>query len=211
MPKLDQPRWEEFAKQRAGGSKLSDAYLGSGFRVDAKKGRQRTTTATNRAGKLLRLHPEIGARIAELEDEYRAKAAEKADVDRAYVLNELKENIERSKAETPVLDRDGNQTGVYKREGSVINRGAELIGKELGMFADRVLTGTLDGELEGMSREQLRGFIRAACNEVGLRMIDMTDDQKREWIYTQAPKLDLIVTPASKPTPSSAQKSSELH
>ena len=147
----------------------------------------------------MRLHPEVGARIAELEDKIREDATERAIIDRGYVLNTLKDNISKSSDETPVLDRDGKKTGVYKREGAVINRASELLGKELGMFVDRTIIGTLDSELEGMTGEQLRAFIRTLCNEVGLRMVDMNEAQTREWILNNASKVGLRVVDDKKP------------
>ena len=37
----------------------------------------------------------------------------------------------------PVIDAQGNPTGVYRYEGTVANRALELLGKELGMFIER--------------------------------------------------------------------------
>lgn len=206
MPKLKNPRWEEFAKQKAIGQKNADAYFAAGFEVNGKKGSARRRTASNRACRLTREHPEIDARIEELTTKAREDAIERSTLDRNYVLDKLKANIERASQAIPVLDRDGRETGEYKFDGAVVNRGSELLGKELGMFADRTLIGSLDGELEGMTNEQLRAYVRSLCNEIGLRMVDMDEEQTREWIVANAPKVGLKVvydepTPKPKPEP----------
>ena len=36
-----------------------------------------------------------------------------------------------------VLDSEGRETGEWKYEGNVANKGLELIGKELGMFVEK--------------------------------------------------------------------------
>jgi hypothetical protein len=59
-------------------------------------------------------------------------------VDRDFVLRALKENLERAMQREPVRDSKGNETGEYVWAGSVANRALELIGKELGMFGDRL-------------------------------------------------------------------------
>jgi hypothetical protein len=50
------------------------------------------------------------------------KAVEKTAISRAWVLQELRENAERAKR---------------RGQGAVVNRGLELIGREIGMFADQ--------------------------------------------------------------------------
>ena len=74
----------------------------------------------------------VQERIIELTTELRQRVEEMV-VDRAWVVNQLVENVNRAMQEVPVLDRDGNPTGVWKYEGHVANRGLELIGKNLGM------------------------------------------------------------------------------
>jgi phage terminase small subunit len=54
-----------------------------------------------------------------------------------WVLDRLRENVERSMQATPVLDDEGNQTGMFVYQGTVANRSLELIGKHRGMFVER--------------------------------------------------------------------------
>jgi hypothetical protein len=69
-------------------------------------------------------------RIAEL-------CRSKASRTKQWVLDRLKEIVERSMQAMPVLDREGNPTGEYTFQASSAIRVLELIGKELGMFTGR--------------------------------------------------------------------------
>jgi phage terminase small subunit len=74
--------------------------------------------------------PDIQEYLTQLQRERSQRVALDAD----WVLRRLRENVERAMQATPVLDRNGNDTGVYRYEGAVANRALELIGRHLGMF-----------------------------------------------------------------------------
>ena len=189
MAELDNPRWEKFAELTATGSKRADAYLAAGYST-------KTRQAATKRGVALFAKPEVKARVTELETELRENSLAKAELDREWVLRGLKDNIERAGQVKPVLNRRGEATGQYKYEPSAVNRGYELVGKELGMFADRLVMDNLDEKLEGMSGEELRSFVRAAATEVGLRMVEMNDDELRVFIMRNAERVGLHVEPA---------------
>src|SRR5664279_2336855 len=128
MPALSNPRHEHFASLVAAGETPTRAYLSAGY---SPKG---AATSALR----LRKNTEICARIAELSTAVAERSVERAAVDRAWVLAHLKENVARAMQAIPVKDAEGNVIGDYKWEGAVANRGLELIGKELGMFRERV-------------------------------------------------------------------------
>lgn len=62
----------------------------------------------------------------------------RTEITQDWVLQKLKENTERAMQSIAVLDRDGNETGEYRYEGAVANGALGLIGKHLGMFAERI-------------------------------------------------------------------------
>jgi hypothetical protein len=128
MPALSNPRHEHFASLVAAGETPTRAYVSAGY---SPKG---AATSALR----LRKNTEICARIAELSTAVAERSVERAAVDRAWVLAHLKENVARAMQAIPVKDAEGNVIGDYKWEGAVANRGLELIGKELGMFRERV-------------------------------------------------------------------------
>ena len=91
---------------------------------------------------------EAAARLAAANDrviDSAADVAQKTAEMRAYVLDRLRDNVERSLVAVPVLDSKGLLTGVYKYEGAVANRALELLGKEAGMFRERVEHSGPDG------------------------------------------------------------------
>jgi hypothetical protein len=87
--------------------------------------------------------PHVRARIDELLDKKRAiasrgleRAIERVALSKEWVLEELRKNVEKASQAVPVLNREGQPTGVYRFDGAAVNRALELIGKELGMFTD---------------------------------------------------------------------------
>lgn len=192
MPALKNSRWEALARGLAEGMARNDAFIAAGFNPKNKR------AASAQCANLLRRSPEIMARVTELETEIRESATLRAEINRGYVLTGLKENHARAMEQEPVLDRDGNPTGEYKYAGTVANRALELMGKELGMFADRLILDDLDSELEKMSGDELKSYVRAIAGEVGLRVVDMNHDQIRQYIVTHAPRVGLRVEDCSQ-------------
>lgn len=66
------------------------------------------------------------------------KRSERTKVDADYVLRTIVDTIERCKQAEPVRDRDGEPTGEYKFDSGAVLKGAELLGKHLKMFTDKV-------------------------------------------------------------------------
>src|SRR5215472_10894611 len=127
MPILTNTRHEQFATLIAGGMSPTRAYSAAGF---TGKG------AAQSASRLAKTPP-VAARIAELTRDLSSLSVQRAVVDRQYVLSRLRENVERAMQAEPVLDSKGKPVGTYRYDGSVANRALELLGKELGMFANR--------------------------------------------------------------------------
>src|SRR5262249_28671973 len=119
MPVLPKNRHELFAQGLAKGLGIGAAYEAAGYKP--------SPAAATRLSENVKLRE----RVAELQ----AASAEQATVDRRWVLERLKENVERCMQATPVLDHEGNPTGKYKFAGNAANKALELLGKELGMFA----------------------------------------------------------------------------
>jgi hypothetical protein len=93
--------------------------------------------AAQSANRLLK-DAKIRARVSGLQEAAAERAVEKAALNRAWVLDQLRENVERAMKATAPTDEHGRLCGEYRYEGSVANRALELIGKELGMFKDRI-------------------------------------------------------------------------
>jgi phage terminase small subunit len=68
----------------------------------------------------------------------RAVRAEQLELDAYWVLKRLRDISDRAMKEEPVLDMKGKPTGEWKFDSGGANKAAELIGKHLGMFKDKV-------------------------------------------------------------------------
>ena len=77
--------------------------------------------------------PDIAAAIKAAQN----KVAADNELSVEWVLSMLKQNAQRAMQVVPVLDSEGNEKGEYRYEGNVANKAMELLGKHLGMFADR--------------------------------------------------------------------------
>lgn len=66
------------------------------------------------------------------------KRSERTEITADYVLEGIRDLTERCIQATPVLDKEGNETGEYKFDASSALKGYELLGKNLKLFTDKV-------------------------------------------------------------------------
>jgi phage terminase small subunit len=123
MAKKLTPKQDEFCRQYLIDLNATQAAIRSGYSEKTA----RTTAAQNLAKR------NIEDRIRELQRE----RAERTEITQDWVLEKLVANVERSMRAVPVFDREGAETGEYQYQGSVANKALELVGKHLGMFAER--------------------------------------------------------------------------
>lgn len=111
MPILPNPRHERFAQELASGKSATEAYKVAGYAPND--------------GNCIRLkgNDRVAARVAEL----KRGTAEEFILTRQFVLDRLKQNLDRA-----MQVEDG-----FRYEGSVANKALELLGKEVGMFVER--------------------------------------------------------------------------
>ena len=129
----------------ASGRKPAEAYELTGY---SEKG------AAQSAARLLR-DPPMRARVSELQAAAAERVIEKTALDRAWVLTRLRENVDRSMQAIAVVDSEGTPTGAYQYQPMAANKGLELIGKELGMFKERIEhSGPLGAPIEIASLDQ---------------------------------------------------------
>lgn len=131
MPILANARHERFAQELAKGASRTEAYELAGYKPDSG-------AASRLSGNV-----SVRARLTELME----AIAERVEVDEAYVLGTIKATVDRCTQATPVLDRSGalvfveTPTGdlapAYVFDAKSVLRGAELLGKHIGMFKER--------------------------------------------------------------------------
>lgn len=156
---LPNSRQERFCVEVASGLTARAAYPIAGYTGDA----------TNSARLHGRAH--VHARIAELQ----TAAAQRAEIDQAYVIRRLVANERKASQAVPVLDHDGKPTGEYTFDAQAVNRSLELIGKQLGMFVTRVdvrVQEALDAFLadleHGVSRPAYLEVLRFVADRMGV-------------------------------------------
>ena len=135
---LTNPRHEAFAVLVAGGARPAGAYTRAGF---SQKG---AAQSANRLAKV----PSVAARIAELRQSVSDSVGHpltRARLDREWVIDLLKTNA-------LAAFNEGNRAAV--------NRAAELLGKELGMFRENEASQLpWDGDLRKLSMPQLEKLV----------------------------------------------------
>ena len=110
--------------------------------------------------------PQIKAAI----DAAMAERSKRTEISQDYVLNVIKETVERCSQAVPVLDKkgqpvfvktpDGELHPAYKYEPFAVLKGAELLGKHLGLFTDKMeLSGKNGGPIETVDRFILAPFV----------------------------------------------------
>ena len=68
---------------------------------------------------------------------YEKPVHEKLNLTAEFIIGGLMENARRCQQVEPVLDREGEEIGVYKFDSSGANRAFELLGKHKRLFVDR--------------------------------------------------------------------------
>ena len=67
-----------------------------------------------------------------------ALRAKRSEITADYVLEVIRDTVERCRQAEPVKDREGMPTGEYKFDAQAVLKGAELLGRHLAIFTDKV-------------------------------------------------------------------------
>lgn len=146
----ENPRWEVFSSLVASGIPLSTAYINAGF----------SSTSAESSSSRLAVHPKVAARIAELRQLKATSREQTAWLNRQYVIDNLREIVERCMQVKPILNSEGQETGQFTFQPQAANRSLELLGKAAGIFIERSESVTLD--IDKFSDEQLNEIIAKA-------------------------------------------------
>jgi Phage terminase, small subunit len=164
---LENAKHEHFCQLNANGESATQAYVLAGY---SAKG------AGPSAARLLK-NAQICERIASLRAIKEAQHAEsvratieKAGLSKAWVLEQLMENVAMAKAAEPVRDSEGNPTGEYKQNLGAANKALELLGSEIGMFIKKAEVGK-PGEFADLTESELDRQLAETEKAIGGRAV----------------------------------------
>ena len=155
MGLLNNPRQEHFAQLVATGQSPAQAYAAAGY--------EEKTAYT--CGPRLLKQPEVRSRVTELQQTVAQTSVRRVALNRERVMNRLSE-----------LSHEAQQKGQF----SAAVRCEELIGKQLGMFVERVCTWS--GRLEDLDPEQLDNYLKqlpAAEQTVDVVPVEASEEQNK--------------------------------
>ena len=118
------PKWQAFVLE----------YMAD---LNASAAAERCGYSKNGAGSIsvqLMARPQIKAAVSAC----LAMRAKRAEITADYVLEIIRETVERCRQAEPVKDKEGKPTGEYKFDSQAVLKGAELLGKHLAMFTEKV-------------------------------------------------------------------------
>ena len=124
MPSLTEPKLELFARFVAEGQSHKEAAISAGY----------SNKSASAIGSRLAKKVNVSQRISELHEAAATLSVQRSVLNKDWIIEKLKENVERALQVIAVLDNEGKQTGEYRYEGNVANRALELLGKHLGLF-----------------------------------------------------------------------------
>ncbi len=154
---LEDPLREKFCQNVAiQGMKGGKAYMAAGYAT-------KNASRASHAGSALRKRIEIANRIEALLE----RQAEYALESREWVDAQLKEVVNRCMQKIAVLDRHGKPTGVWKFDGKNANQALHLMGKDRGMFVERVEINQADAETQGKSDAEVRAMLMSHLYDLG--------------------------------------------
>jgi len=154
---LEDPRHEKFCRNVVLlGMNNADAYAKAGYKANK-------TTLVTRASRLRRSLV-IRNRINALSE----RAIEHDLANREWVDAQLKEVVDRCMQKTPVI-LNGKETGEYKFDARGANTALQLMGKDRGMFVDKLQI--VEDDLAKKTPEEIEAFLIAAAVDLGRGVI----------------------------------------
>lgn len=96
-------------------------------------------------------------------EQAKSARAEKTGISQEYVLDVIHQTVQRCLQAEPVRDKEGNPTGEYKFDASAVLKGAELLGRHLGTWNDKL---KVQGDADNPLTLVLKGIQGAAFKPV---------------------------------------------
>lgn len=135
MPVLKNPKHERFVQAYLRGPTAGNAAASHNEATGRKSHRARQDGYKwLRRGDIVARLTELRAEIEKTEHKAIERAAEAVGITKEWVLERLRENVERCMQRVAVLDADGEPIGQWKFEPAAANKALELLGRHVGLF-----------------------------------------------------------------------------
>ena len=134
----------------------AEAYASAGFTTQNK-------TVASHSATLLKKRIEVANRIEAL----LGMTIELDVKTREWVDGQLKEIVDRCMQAKPHLDRNGRPDGQWIYDAGNANKALFNMGKDRGMFVDKLEVTGIDAELHGKSEKEVNEMVEATFNDLG--------------------------------------------
>jgi hypothetical protein len=166
MTLLKNAKYERFATKLADGLSQERAYVEAGFSPNGARGS--ASSLIKQHAFIIKRRDEILAERERLHSVSTVQAMEALQITKKDVMRELLDNAMRAKAAVPVM-KNGVPTGIYNTNISASNQALIALGKEIGMFTDKVEHSKVT-ELTQKTDEELVVYIKDKYRKLGLDM-----------------------------------------
>jgi len=167
MTELKNARHERFATGLVDGLSQEKAYIEAGFSPNGARGA--ACNLLKHYSSIIKRRDELLAEREMLNTIARVRAMETTQIDKERVMRELMDNAMIAKQAVPVLDKNGNETGVYNVNISASNQALIALGKEIGMFHNKPVEAPRS-KYADMSDEELKQYIFEKCRKLGFEI-----------------------------------------
>jgi hypothetical protein len=167
---LHRVRQERYCLCRLNGLSVPDAHVEAGFAVKTK---DNWKTESN---------PRVKRRLAWLRNQVADTVVNANAVTRSEIIESIRDTRRLAKKGTPILSKDGSDTGHSKPDLSASNRSDEILAKMHGFMLDVTLKEDLDAELDGKDPKELKAFV--------LSLLEQLDPNMRKQLMSEVEVAD---------------------
>ena len=181
MPVLRNPKREAYCLERVKGRTQPDAYIIAGYQAKSQAVAEAAASRLEKDPEILTRIEELRAKVLPALNKMLELKADRAVLDRAWVLERLMKNARIAMGEENVKltlrkrgsggDDDTTSTvEITDRDAQAANKALELLGKtnELRLWIEQVESGGA-GDFDRMSTEELRAFVYGGEVEAGTK------------------------------------------
>lgn len=145
----------------AQGMSQKEAFIAAGYSHKSAGGGGPSTLTAKK---------DVQDRVEWLRRKTAAHTVQVAAVSRSEIIESLRETRALARKGSPVLAKDGSETGVFKPDLAAKNRTDEILSKMHGFMLDVTRTEDMDEQLEGMGKVEIESLITSLLEQLDPNM-----------------------------------------